>query len=108
MSCSPAARVDGGAGWTLSLRFSLHNQAREALPLRADRIEVTADEDVRGDLSRPGAIEGPPTLAAGARAEMTLRPVFPPSASAPVSVTFAFDSIGGINHPISFPIPSAR
>lgn len=106
MACSPARRSDAGAGWTLTLRFVVHNQSDRVMPLRAEGIEVRVDEGVAGDLTAPGAFEGPATVAPGARVDMTLRPVFPPSTDPPVSVSFSFDSIGGLNHPIAFPIPT--
>lgn len=106
MACSPARRSDAGGGWTLTMRFVVFNQSDQAMPLRAAAVEVRADERVAGDLSAPGAFEGPATVAPGARVDMTLRPVFPPSTDPPVSVSFSFDSVGGQNHPIAFPIPS--
>lgn len=106
MACSPASRVTTGGAWTLTLRLTVHNQSTAALPLRREGITVTADETVRGDLSASNAVEGPAEIAPRARATLLLRPQFPAAESAPVSVTFAFDSHGGINHPISFPIPS--
>ncbi|MFO0626035.1 MAG: hypothetical protein U0325_10500 [Polyangiales bacterium] len=106
MGCSPATRTTTGGGWTLSLRLTVHNQAERPLPLRREGIRVTVDEDVRGDLSGADAFEGPTEIAPLARATLILRPRFPASENAPVTVTFAFDSQGGLNHPISFPIPS--
>lgn len=107
MACSPATRVTTGGAWTLTLRLTVHNQNAAPLTLRREGIQVTADENVRGDLSAADAVEGPSEIAPRARATLILRPQFPASENAPVSVTFTFDSHGGINHPISFPIPSA-
>lgn len=106
MGSSPATRVTTGGGWTLTLRLTVHNQSTSALPLRREGIQVTADEGVRGDLSATDAVEGPAEIAPRARETLIVRPRFPASENAPVSVTFAFDSQGGLNHPISFPIPS--
>jgi hypothetical protein len=104
---SSAARRSDAGGWVLTLRLRVHNQAAEALPLRREAIRVSCDDNVPASLDAPGAIVGPTTIAPNAREDVTVHAVFPPSATAPITVTFAFDSIGGLNHPISFPIPSA-
>ena len=106
MACSPATRVTTGGAWTVTLRLTVHNQNTAPLPLRREGITVTADENVRGDLSGADAVEGPTEIAPRGRATLILRPQFPAAENGPVSVTFGFDSRGGLNHPISFPIPS--
>jgi len=108
MACSPPTRVTTGGAWTLTLRLTVHNQSTAPLTLRREGIQVTADELARGDLTASNAVEGAGEIPPRGRVTLILRPQFPASENPPISVTFAFDSRGGLNHPISFPVPSAR
>lgn len=107
MSSSPATRTGPGSPWTISLRLEVRNQSANTLPLRREGFRVSVDEGVRGDLSAADAVEGPAEIPPRGRATVFVRASFPPSTDPPISVTFAFDSIGGANRPITFPIPSS-
>lgn len=98
--------MDGGREWTLSLRLLIQNQAEVALPIRARRLWVQVDERHDGTIEGPGSYEGPTEVQPRGRVEVILRPRFEPTDDPPVTVTFSFDSVGGISRPISFPIPS--
>lgn len=103
-SASPARHPAGSDAWLVTLNLLVHNPAAEPLPLRASAFHVTRDEGTEGSLDAPGGLEGPATVAPGARVPARVTAVFAASPERPYAIGLRFDTAGP-NQPLSFPIP---
>lgn len=106
MSSTPARHPEGSDAWAVTLSLSVHNPSPDSLSIRADAFHVTRDEGAEGALASPNGIEGPTTVAPGARVNVRVTAVFPATPTPPYAIELRFDPAGR-DRPLAFPIPSA-